>query len=193
VSWQYVAFKDVRPVPWKNGGGITHELLAWPPGLADWHWRISVAQVDADGPFSVFEGVQRWFAVLGGPGVELALGQDEAVQTQCLTQQSEAFCFDGGLPVDCKLINGPTQDFNLMVHRTQVRAHMQRVRSALTVPLQSNAVCALWTGATGAQLGDANRFWPVPAHTLAWMRSIHAQTLRIDSADGLYMEIVPCL
>jgi environmental stress-induced protein Ves len=193
VSWQYVALKDVRPVPWKNGGGITHELLAWPPGLADWHWRISVAQVDADGPFSVFEGVQRWFAVLGGAGVELALGQDEAVQTQCLTQQSEAFCFDGSLPVDCKLINGPTQDFNLMVHRTQVRAHLQRVRGALIVPVQSDSVCALWTGATGAQLGDANRFWPVPAHTLAWMRSMHAQTLRIDTTDGLYMEIVPCL
>jgi len=193
VSCQYVALKDVRPVPWKNGGGITHELLAWPPGLADWHWRISVAQVDADGPFSVFEGVQRWFAVLGGAGVELALGQDEAVQTQCLTQQSEAFCFDASLPVDCKLINGPTQDFNLMVHRTQVRAHMQRVRGALIVPVQSDSVCALWTGATGAQLGDANCFWPVPAHTLAWMRSMHAQTLRIDTADGLYMEIVPCL
>jgi environmental stress-induced protein Ves len=192
VSWQYVALKDVRPVPWKNGGGITHELLAWPPGLADWHWRISVAQVDADGPFSVFEGVQRWFAVLDGAGVELALGQDAAVQTQYLTQQSEAFCFDGSLPVDCKLINGPTQDFNLMVHRTQVRAHLQRVRGALTVTVQSDAVCALWTGATGAQLGDTNRFWPVPAHTLAWMRSMHAQTLRIDSADGLYMEIVPC-
>ena len=62
-------------MPWKNGGGTTRELLSWPPGVADWHWRISVAQVETEGPFSRFDGVQRWFAVLDGEGVELALGQ----------------------------------------------------------------------------------------------------------------------
>ena len=120
-------------MPWKNGGGITRELLAWPPGVADWHWRVSVAQVDGDGPFSAFEGVQRWFAVLGGAGVELALGQGSAVQMQRLTQQSEAFCFDGALPVYCTLTNGPTQDFNLMVRSVHARAQMQRARGRVAL------------------------------------------------------------
>jgi environmental stress-induced protein Ves len=42
-------------MPWKNGGGVTRELLAWPGG-GDWQVRISVAEIEADGPFSSFPG-----------------------------------------------------------------------------------------------------------------------------------------
>jgi environmental stress-induced protein Ves len=48
---------------WRNGGGSTRELLAWPEAT-DWQARISVAEITRDGPFSAFAGVQRWFAVL---------------------------------------------------------------------------------------------------------------------------------
>ena len=58
-----VALADVPPTAWKNGGGVTRELLAWPPG-DDWQVRISVAEITADGPFSSFPGVARWFSVL---------------------------------------------------------------------------------------------------------------------------------
>ena len=193
MNWQHIALADATPMPWKNGGGTTRELLAWPPGVADWHWRISVAQVDADGPFSVFEGVQRWFAVLDGAGVELALGQGGTMQTQRLTQQSEAFGFDGALPVDCTLIKGPTQDFNLMVRSAHARAQMQRVRGTVAVTAQQGVARAIWTGASGALLRDADSVWPVPAQTLAWTFAVPVQGLQIDSADALYMEIAPCL
>ena len=193
MNWQHMALADTAPLPWKNGGGTTRELLAWPPGVADWHWRISVAQVDADGPFSVFEGVQRWFAVLDGAGVQLALGQGSGLVMQQLTQQSEAFCFDGALPVDCSLLDGPTQDFNLMVRSAYARAQMQRVRGTLAVSAQNGSVCALWAGALGAVLRDANGVCPVPAQTLAWTSTAPVQCLHIDSADALYMEIAPCL
>ena len=193
MNWQHRALADTAPLPWKNGGGTTRELLAWPPGVADWHWRISVAQVDADGPISVFEGVQRWFAVLDGAGVQLALGQGSGLVMQQLTQQSEAFCFDGALPVDCSLLDGPTQDFNLMVRSAYARAQMQRVRGTLAVSAQNGSVCALWAGALGAVLRDANGVCPVPAQTLAWTSTAPVQGLHIDSADALYMEIAPCL
>jgi environmental stress-induced protein Ves len=192
MNWQHIALADATPTPWKNGGGTTRELLAWPLGVADWHWRMSVAQVDADGPFSVFEGVQRWFAVLDGAGVELALGQVGTMQTQRLTQQSEAFGFDGALPVDCSLLDGSTQDFNLMVRSAHAQAQMQRVRGTLAVSAQNGSVCALWAGASGAVLCDANGVWPVPAQTLAWTSAAPARGLHIVSADALFMEIVPC-
>ena len=73
MSWHTVALADVAPSAWKNGGGTTRELLAW-PSPADWVFRLSVAEVQADGPFSSFAGVQRWFAVLSGAGVRLRLG-----------------------------------------------------------------------------------------------------------------------
>jgi environmental stress-induced protein Ves len=193
MNWQHMALADAAPLPWKNGGGTTRELLAWPPGVPDWHWRISVAQVDADGPFSVFEGVQRWFAVLGGAGVELALEKEGAMHAQRLTQQSDAFCFDGALPVDCTLIKGLTQDFNLMVRSAHARAQMQRVRGTVAVTAQQGVARAIWAGASGAVLRDADRVWPVPAQTLVWTSAAPAQGLHIDSADALYMEIAPCL
>jgi environmental stress-induced protein Ves len=193
MNWQHIALADATPLPWKNGGGTTRELLAWPPGVADWHWRISVAQVEADGPFSRFDGVQRWFAVLDGEGVELALGQGPKVQTQRLTRQSAVFGFDGAQSVDCKLINGPTQDFNLMVRSVHASAKLQRVREAMEVRARESGICAVWAGASGAMLRDANGSWPLPAHTLAWTQIVKEQSVYIDSADALYMEIAPCL
>ena len=62
MSFQCIAQADVMPQAWRNGGGQTRELLAWPHG-ADWSVRISLADIEADGPFSPFPGVQRWFAV----------------------------------------------------------------------------------------------------------------------------------
>src|SRR5258706_8972671 len=56
---------DIAPAPWRNGGGLTRELLAW-PDRSDWIVRISVAEILASGPFSEFPGVDRWFAVLHG-------------------------------------------------------------------------------------------------------------------------------
>ena len=61
---------DLRPQPWRNGGGTTRELLVRPAGHT-WQVRVSVADVVADGPFSAFPGVSRWFAVIDGEGVAL--------------------------------------------------------------------------------------------------------------------------
>ncbi|NVO07869.1 MAG: HutD family protein, partial [Rhodoferax sp.] len=62
--------EQVAPQAWRNGGGQTRELLTW-PDATDWHLRISRADIEADGPFSAFAGVQRWFVVLSGKGVVL--------------------------------------------------------------------------------------------------------------------------
>ena len=96
-----VRLADVQPSPWRNGGGSTRELLAWPDST-DWDWRLSVAEVAADGPFSRFDGVTRWFAVLHGEGVRL----DIAGQVHVLTSGSPPLCFDGGLATGCALIAG---------------------------------------------------------------------------------------
>jgi environmental stress-induced protein Ves len=103
-----VRVRDVVPVPWRNGGGRTRELLVGPG--AEWRWRISVADVEADGPFSAFPGVERWFAVLEGEGVALELGDRVAV-----VRTGELLCFDGAAAPMCRLLAGPTRDLNLML------------------------------------------------------------------------------
>ena len=78
MTWQLIRLSDAVASPWRNGGGVTRELAAWPAGSADWTWRISVAEVATSGPFSRFDGVQRWFAVLGGNGVSLQMARRRA-------------------------------------------------------------------------------------------------------------------
>jgi environmental stress-induced protein Ves len=108
MSWSKVSAADVQPQAWKNKGGTTRELLAW-PHAHDWALRISVACVERDGPFSAFPGVHRWLAVIGGAGLRLfdwpqSLG-DEPLR------------FDGGLAPDAELIKGETDVFNVMERR----------------------------------------------------------------------------
>lgn len=112
---------DVPPQPWRNGGGRTRELLAWPPGPG-WRIRISLADIDADGPFSAFAGVRRWFAVIEGAGVVLSFSGDDARR---LTTADEPLGFDGAAAPGCRLVDGPTRDLNLML-RDGTRGVMAR-------------------------------------------------------------------
>jgi len=105
-----VPLDSVQPQPWRNGGGTTRELLAWPQG-APWNARVSVADIDADGPFSAFPGVERWFAVIEGRGVELDFGE----ANQRITRDDQPVRFDGARAPMCRLLDGPTRDLNLML------------------------------------------------------------------------------
>ncbi len=98
--------------PWKNGGGVTRELLRLPAdaGADDWTLRISVADIAADGPFSPFEGITRWFAVLEGPGVRLRWPRS-AVH---LHPGDAPLRFDGADAPECTLLGAPTRDLNVM-------------------------------------------------------------------------------
>ncbi len=191
MSWHTVALADVAPSAWKNGGGTTRELLAW-PGPADWVFRLSVAEVQADGPFSSFVGVQRWFAVLSGAGVRLQVGALAPYEVHVLTSVSAPFCFDGALPVDCTLIDGATQDFNLMVRTDQARAQMQRVAGKLQTEGAGARTVAVWTGEAGAALWLGQECTPVGARTLAWQSLPAGAALEVIAADALFMEIQPC-
>ncbi len=100
------------PAPWKNGGGVTRELLRLPHGSKDdWTLRISVADIDADGPFSPFPGVTRWFAVLHGAGVRLQF----ADRTLDARPGDAPLRFDGAQAPGCALLDGRTRDLNVMV------------------------------------------------------------------------------
>ena len=71
MTFERFALQDLPGTPWKNGGGITREIVCWPPGsgLDDFWWRASVATIDAAGPFSAFPGVDRTIMLLEGAGV----------------------------------------------------------------------------------------------------------------------------
>jgi environmental stress-induced protein Ves len=100
---------DCQPQPWKNGGGITRELLTYPSD-GEWQLRISVADITLDGAFSHFAGVERAFAVIEGAGVQLEFSRG----MQTVTTKSEPLFFAGSDAPNCKLIDGATRDLNVM-------------------------------------------------------------------------------
>jgi environmental stress-induced protein Ves len=184
MSWHMVSLADVTPSPWRNGGGVTRELACWPQG-GDWIWRMSVAEVARSGPFSRFEGVQRWFAVIAGAGVRLAVD----AEIHALTSISAPFCFDGAKAVDCQLVDGPTQDFNLMVRADQAPARMKRVSGDFSVVLDKSKLIALYPIDTPARVHFEHKYVDFPENCLVWRHFGAGDCLHLSAANTLWMEI----
>jgi environmental stress-induced protein Ves len=134
--WHHVAFDDVTPTPWKNGGGQTRQLLAWPTKSSEWIIRFSIADITQDGPFSAFEGTQRWFAVLSGGGVRLFGELD-------LNVGDPVYQFDGSLAPSCSLLGEAVRDYNLMLRNSSGRMTVTDAQSISQCPA---TVGAKWIG-----------------------------------------------
>ncbi|HEY2465136.1 MAG TPA: HutD family protein [Steroidobacteraceae bacterium] len=118
-------------IPWKNGGGITHEAIRVPPTGDAFLWRVSVAQIDSSGPFSDFAGYERKMVLLRGRGVDLEFGSGKRSALRRVGDWSE---FDGAMSTHCKLLDGPCVDLNLMVCKSlRTAARVERVSEPLRV------------------------------------------------------------
>lgn len=104
-----IRLADLPRQRWKNNGGWTHEIARG--GGEDWLWRVSVADVESDGAFSLFPGMLRELLILSGEGVAL---QFENGQTIALTPEQPRLRFDGDQPIYSRLLDGAVRDFNLI-------------------------------------------------------------------------------
>ncbi|TZF91580.1 HutD/Ves family protein [Cognatilysobacter lacus] len=114
---------EYRRTRWKNGAGWTREIHAEPAGGEDWDWRLSIAEVGADGPFSTFAGVDRELVLLSGEGMRLRF--DDGATVDVLPPHGR-HRFAGEVPVHGELVAGPTHDFNLMWRRDRFDADLWR-------------------------------------------------------------------
>jgi environmental stress-induced protein Ves len=106
-----------------------------------------------------------------------------------LTSASAPLCFDGEQPVQCTLLDGPTQDFNLMLRRDRATARMERVNSDLSVLINTMKTVAVYAIQTGARVHFDDEVLDLPAHTLAWRTCPAGTRLRIEGEQVLWMEI----
>jgi uncharacterized protein len=192
MNWNFVALADVVPTPWRNGGGTTRELaVGLSAATADWQWRMSVAEVAASGPFSRFEGIDRWFAVLEGEGVQLAVQPQSHTppQVHVQTPDSAPLLFDGAASTQCTLIDGPTQDFNLMVRRDARPSRMVVVSGRRDVYLDVPTVVAAYAINARATVHFEHEVIDIPAGTLAWTQVSSGQALGVSGSKVLWMEI----
>lgn len=149
--------------PWKNGGGSTREVACWPRGASfdNFLWRVSIATIAQGGPFSVFEGIDRQIMLLDGDGVQLR-SADGGVDHR-LDRPNQPFAFTGDAAIDCTLLGGTSNDFNVMTRRGRCSAELRVIDSAADVaPCAHGLLYALegqWSLAQGESIAKGEGVW----------------------------------
>ena len=138
---------DHRAMPWKNGGGSTTEIAVAPDGagIDAFDWRISMAVVAADGPFSEFPGVERTLSILDGAGLVLRGIGAGPVR---LDRTTPPFAFPADAAVSASLIDGPITDLNVMTRRGRFRDRTRRIADDAALEIADGAAPALLLAAT---------------------------------------------
>ena len=110
---------DLVRTPWKNGGGTTAEIAVEPQraDLDGFDWRVSMADVAGDGPFSRFPGIDRTLTLVEGAGMDLVIDG----QQRRLDRSHPMQVFAGEATTTASLVDGPIRDFNVMTRRSRLR------------------------------------------------------------------------
>jgi uncharacterized protein len=138
IDMRIIHRNSYKRMPWKNGKGLTEEVMAFPAGstVDNFDWRLSIAHVGEDGPFSLFPGVDRSIALLDGEGMRLDL---ENGNRESLTPYGQPISFAGELVISSTNLAGPTIDLNIMTRRERYQHHMRRHRTAEPLRVAANA------------------------------------------------------
>ena len=105
--------------PRANGGGITYEVLRSPQGSGDFDWRVSIAEIASDAPFSAYPGVDRVLILLRG-AMDLVI---DGVSRE--VSRFSPLAFAGESSVEARLSQGPTMDLNVMTRRGHATAQIE--------------------------------------------------------------------
>lgn len=171
--------------PWKNGGGTTHDIAVSPAGasLDTFDWRLSLAQVDRDGPFSRFDAVDRTIVLLSGA---MTLHEHDR---QIHLVRNEPFVFEGERAIAATVFGGSTLDLNVMTRRARATHTVRRESFMQQSSMEAHAGCTLVLFAlerglsvNGVQLGT---------HDTAIVAAERATVATVaGSAAALVIEIV---
>jgi uncharacterized protein len=133
---------DCRTTRWKNDGGSTTEIAVEPPGasLESFDWRISMAQVASDGPFSEFPGIDRTLAVISGNGLQLSIDGRPDIT---LDRSSDPLPFPGDVATSARLLSGEITDLNIMSRRLRFSHRLLRVKQVIAGDFGSDDVAVV--------------------------------------------------
>ena len=178
---------EYRRTRWKNGGGETSEIAVFPAaaGLDEFAWRVSIADVERDGPFSAFTGVDRSIVLLAGNGLRLT-GNGRSLDV-CVP--FEPVDFAGDVAMHGALLGGPSRDFNLMVRRGMVRGDLVVVRErGVELPPADAVLCYVAlgvvecaSGTDAAQRIETDCTWVVTRHEAGIQTAARVRLLTDDA------------
>jgi len=150
-----VRFAQLAVVPWRNGGGLTREVVSsGGSGPLGFDWRISIADVSQPGPFSSFPGVDRIMTLVAGERMDLVIdGVEHALEPL------EPLSFDGASRTSCTRLAGTVRDLNVMTRRDRLSASVAIRDLSETRPIAvgGSQVLVLLTGAGVVVAADGTR------------------------------------
>ncbi|MBC2886140.1 HutD family protein [Ochrobactrum sp. CM-21-5] len=177
---------DHRRMPWKNGGGVTVEIAVHPQGASvdDFDWRISMATVANDGPFSLFSGIDRTLSVLEGDGIVLDMAGVETV----LTRESLPHFFPSDVTVSARLIGSAITDLNVMTRRGRFTHQVRRLTVDKLFEIDVDSSPALIFCAEGKiDLTSAQNTTQLATHDCAVLSNCAASPLQIGGNGTAYL------
>ena len=113
-----------EPMPWANGGGTTWEVARDPADpTAKFIWRVSIAEIDGDAPFSNLPDIDRVFTLASSAPIEL---QINGAVRQSRFATPIRFC--GEDTVSCTTAGAATA-LNVMTRRDLASAEVEIVEA----------------------------------------------------------------
>lgn len=174
--YQIVMPQDFASSRWKNGGGVTHEILR--DNVNDpWQWRISIAEVASDGPFSRFEGMSRILTVIDGNGLDL-----HTPEGVLAARRFRPLGFAGDTPVECRMLAGPVRNLNVIYDSAHVTVSVVVVAGPDDIsagPGQTGVLCLAGSVAAEGRTVPAGAFALGTGGNICLSGRAHAAILRL--------------
>lgn len=96
-------------MPWANGRGVSYEVARQNDAAGEWRWRLAIAPITEDGPFSPLPGVHRELTLIEGDGLVLTI---DGNMIGC--RPGTVVRFAGSSHTHAALMQGPVVDLNVM-------------------------------------------------------------------------------
>jgi environmental stress-induced protein Ves len=184
-AFERLDLRTIAPQRWKNGAGLTREIAFGGASAADFDWRLSIAEVARDAPFSAFPGVDRCITLLTGTGMRLH--SHDARVDHALTTLFAPFRFPGDVALDATLVDGACSDLNVMTRRGRFRSQVDVHGDAATLPAAD--VSLLWCCAGAWHIGGETLD---PMQGLLWRTPQDAITAHPLGAPSALLHIRLC-
>lgn len=133
-------FNQYRPVAWRNGGGTARDIAVHPAGTGmaeTFGWRVALAEIAQDGPFSRYEPeIERVITLLDGGGFDLDFDVDfEGAEPLAVTEKHEPARFRGHWPAMCRLRQSRSIVFNILYDFSRFSAQPHIIRPPVDQPM----------------------------------------------------------
>ena len=150
---------DMKEGRWRNGMGVSWDIASWPEDAMGgaFGWRFATALIEADVPFSAYPGVDRFFTLIEGDGLDLDFDGAKNLAVDRLFVPHFYPCDVGTF---CRLHGRPCRALNLFLTRGMWTAEVEIVRGERRLHHDGPILLFALDGAASAdgqvlQMGDA--------------------------------------